>query len=239
MGFFLYYLFFLGYILFFGLVRLRTVQLSAQVGAHIECRCSCSHGEDVWITDVIIKTLDRKWHHARKRWAEDLGWFLKINSWDLNLDKASWFSKLGEASPVGSTRCAARGGVRWNSQHSKNCVSLSPRVENLKSQEGNKSFGLELPRVISVSSVFRDSYAYERFTYPNILRIHILSMLHLFERRIFSPTRSWTYPTKYRLWVLHDTVYKENKRIISGEGGREKKKKEKKRQIGWLVVWIL
>ena len=36
------------------------------------------------------------------------------------------------ASPVWSTGCAARGGVRWNSQHSKNCVSLSPRVENLK-----------------------------------------------------------------------------------------------------------
>ena len=52
--------FFDGYILSFGLVRLRTVRLSARVGAHIECRCSRSRGEDVTITDVIIKTPDRK-----------------------------------------------------------------------------------------------------------------------------------------------------------------------------------
>ena len=46
---------------FFGLVRLRTFRLSAWVGAHIERRCSCSCGEDATITDVIIKTPDRKW----------------------------------------------------------------------------------------------------------------------------------------------------------------------------------
>ena len=46
---------FVGYILSFGLVR-----LSARVGAHIQRRCSRSHGEDVTITDVIIKTPDRK-----------------------------------------------------------------------------------------------------------------------------------------------------------------------------------
>ena len=34
-------------------------------------------------------------------------------------------------------------------------VSLSSRVERPKSQEGNKSFVPELPRVVSVSSVFR------------------------------------------------------------------------------------
>ena len=51
-------------------------------------------------------------------------------------------------------------------------VSLSPRVEKPKSQEGNKSFVPELPRVVSVSSVFRDSYACERFTYPYVLQIH-------------------------------------------------------------------
>ena len=52
--------FFVGYILSFGLVRLRTIRLSARVGAHIERRCSRSFGEDVTITDVIIKTPDRK-----------------------------------------------------------------------------------------------------------------------------------------------------------------------------------
>ena len=54
--------FFLGYILFFVLVRLRTIRLCAWVGADIERRCSRSCGEDVTITDVIIKTLDRKWN---------------------------------------------------------------------------------------------------------------------------------------------------------------------------------
>ena len=52
-------LFFVGYILSFGLVRLRTIRLSARVGAHIERKCSLSRGEDVTITDVIIKTPDR------------------------------------------------------------------------------------------------------------------------------------------------------------------------------------
>ena len=52
--------FFIGYILSFGLVRLRTIQLSARVGAHIERRCSRSCWEDMTITDVIIKTPDKK-----------------------------------------------------------------------------------------------------------------------------------------------------------------------------------
>ena len=55
-GFLFILSFFVGYILSFGLVRLRTIQLSARVGAHIERRSSRSHGEDVTITDVIIKT---------------------------------------------------------------------------------------------------------------------------------------------------------------------------------------
>ena len=53
--------FFVRYILSFGLVRLRTIRLSARVVAHIERRCSRSFGEDVTITDVIVKTPDRKW----------------------------------------------------------------------------------------------------------------------------------------------------------------------------------
>ena len=53
--------FFVGYILSFGLVRLRTNRLSARVGPHIERRCPRSCGEDVKITDVIIKIPDRKW----------------------------------------------------------------------------------------------------------------------------------------------------------------------------------
>ena len=78
-GFFFILSFFVGYILSFGLVRLRTIGLSVRVGAHIECRCSRSCGEDVTITDVKIKTPDRKYDlgcercQARKRWAEDFG----------------------------------------------------------------------------------------------------------------------------------------------------------------------
>ena len=49
-----------GYILSFGLVRLRTIRLSARAGAsaHIECS-SRSYAEDLTITNVIIKTPDR------------------------------------------------------------------------------------------------------------------------------------------------------------------------------------
>ena len=60
-GIFFILSFFVGYILSLGLVRLRTVQLSARVGAHIEPRGSRSRRENVTITDVIIKTPDRKW----------------------------------------------------------------------------------------------------------------------------------------------------------------------------------
>ena len=53
--------FFVGYILSFGLVRLRTIRLSARSGAHIEWS-SRSPPEDVTITNVIIKTPNRKCH---------------------------------------------------------------------------------------------------------------------------------------------------------------------------------
>ena len=52
--------FFVGYILSFGLVRLRTIRLRARAGAHNKCS-SQSRAEDVTITNVIIKTPDRKW----------------------------------------------------------------------------------------------------------------------------------------------------------------------------------
>ena len=51
--------FFVGKILSFGLFRLRTIRLSARAAAHIECS-SGSRAEDVTITNVIIKTPDRK-----------------------------------------------------------------------------------------------------------------------------------------------------------------------------------
>ena len=69
-GFFFILSFFVGYILSYGLVRLRTFQLTARVRAHIERRCSRSRGEDVTITDVITKTPDRKC--TRVCWVSEL-----------------------------------------------------------------------------------------------------------------------------------------------------------------------
>ena len=119
--------FFVGYILSIGLVRLRTFRLSAQVGEHIERRCSRSRGEDVTITDVIIKPPDR---NELGMWMmscpEAMGWdswvFWK-KQWDLRLDEPSWIWIW--AKPVQLF-------LGTNSQHSKNGVSLSPRVESLK-----------------------------------------------------------------------------------------------------------
>ena len=63
--------------------RLRNIRLRVRVVAHIKRWCSRSRGDDVTITDVIIKPPDRKWDlgcewcHARKRWAGILGDFEK------------------------------------------------------------------------------------------------------------------------------------------------------------------
>ena len=148
------------YILSFGLVRLRTIRLSARAGAHIECssrlRCGgcdnhkCHNKNPRWEMG-----LGCEWRHARKRWAGILGDFeKKAVSWDLSLGEASWFLKLGEASPVCGLRdaCAFVGSVIWDSDSGlrvqlgswpKNdvetvsiikivCFSLSPYGEKLK-----------------------------------------------------------------------------------------------------------
>ena len=101
----------------------------------------------------------------------------KAISWDLSLEEASWFSSLGQARPVKSTRCAARGGARWISQHSRNCVSLFSCWKP-KSQKGNKSFVPE-PRESSVFRVFRDSYACECFTYLYISHISHITNIYI------------------------------------------------------------
>ena len=92
-------------------------------------------------------------------------------SWDLSLGESSWDSDLGETSPVvvyGMRRAFVRS-VSWdlnlgkgssageltegrcrNSQHCKNCVSLSS-CRKTKSQKVNKRFIPELKKVVSVS----------------------------------------------------------------------------------------
>ena len=140
--------FFVGYILSFGLVRFRTIRLSARASAHIECRCSRPHSEDMTITNVIIKTPERKrdWGmndfrprsdglrivviFEKKQLTEIWSWTkrVEIRSWAWRLESWSWTRRV----QLWTTGCAARCGVRWNSQHSKNCVSLSSSRKNLK-----------------------------------------------------------------------------------------------------------
>ena len=124
------------------------------------------------IRDVTIKNPDRKWNrgrewrHARKSWGF---WNLKKKkiSWDLNSEPESWDSSLEKGSrflvsarrdQLGSTKCAARDGVRWKSQHRKKlCVCLSLLMsKNLKLKKVIKSFVPE-----PISSVFGFLYVYE------------------------------------------------------------------------------
>ena len=75
-----------------------------------------------------------------------------------------------EASPVCGLRDALRVcWVRWNGQHSKNCVSLSSfRKTKLK-----KSINVSYLNNRKSSSVSRDSYACKHSTYPYIFCIWI------------------------------------------------------------------
>ena len=115
--------FFIGYILSFGLVRLRTIQLSARAGVHTRGgynnhRChniKTPDGKSDWGVDDVMPGSDG---------LGILVIFEKAVSWDSKLGEASWDLSLGEAveiwywmkrveirtwsSPVGSTGRAAR-----------------------------------------------------------------------------------------------------------------------------------
>ena len=136
-----------------------------------------------------------EWRHARKRGAENFGdfwkkavsWDLMLDeaSWHLNLGEASWFLDLGEASPAGDygMHRAFIGSVSWDSDSGprvppgnwlknkvetvsivKICVSLSVvRKPKVKKKLINISY-----LNYRESSVFRDFYASEHFTYPYI-----------------------------------------------------------------------
>ena len=160
-------LFFVGYILSFALVRLRTIRLSAREGAHIECRCSRSRAEDVTITNVIIKKtqigLGWEWRHAWKQGDGNFGdfwkkkqlveirtWARPVHLWSTGcaahlLDQwvEIWLWAESSAGELTEERCR-------NSQHSKNCISLSS-CQKTKSQKVNKRFVPELKKVVSVS----------------------------------------------------------------------------------------
>ena len=102
----------------------------------------------------------------------DFGWFLKktveIWSWTKRIDFWTW------ARPVQlwTTRCPRVVGSDGTVSIVK-IVSLSSRVERLKFKKVIKVSYLNY-RESSVFRVFRDSYAYERFTDPYNLRISLL-----------------------------------------------------------------
>ena len=105
------------------------------------------------------------------------------------------------ASTVGSARCW----VRWNSQHSKKCVSLSPPVENVKDKKVKKSSVPELPRVVSVSSVLR-------------IPIHVnVLYISIFYASIY------LYISHIRIWLCYNLRSRGKQRL------KKKKKKKKKK----------
>ena len=166
--------FFVGYILSFGLVRLRSIRLSAQVGAHIERRCSRSHREDVIITDVIIKPRIEiglgMWMTSCPE-AMSRGFWVIFEKKKL-VDIWNWTSEL--RSEPRWVQLGLRDALRVVGSDEtvsilKN-VSLSPRAENLKVKKVIKVSYLNYRD----SSVFRDSDCCERSTYLNISHIRIL-----------------------------------------------------------------
>ena len=115
-----------------------------------------------------------QWRHARGRWAGNLviskKTFVEILTLGRAVQKLVEIWLWGKPVQLGATGCAARllsqlveiwlrtGQSNWgltkercrNSQHSKNCVSLSS-CRKTKLKNNNKRFVLELWRVVSVS----------------------------------------------------------------------------------------
>ena len=123
---------FVNYILSFGLIGLWTIRLSAGAGAHIEYS-SRWRAEDMTITNVIIKTPDRKWTGVwMTSCPEAMGWGQSFEIW--------LWARPVHMGATGCATCLLRSELRFdsgpgessrglggrcrNSQHSKNCVSL-------------------------------------------------------------------------------------------------------------------
>ena len=132
--------FFVGYILSFELIWLRTIRFSARAGTHIERRCSHSCTVDVTITDVIIKTPDRNGTGIWMTSCPDVRdwkfwWFWKKSS---KLRFGPGWSELrfeagrGESSWAYGMRRAFVGSDGMVSI--VKIVSLSPHVERLNSR---------------------------------------------------------------------------------------------------------
>ena len=125
-------------------------------------------GADVTIRDVTIKTPDREmgpgmWMTSCQEALRIWGIWKKSVSWDSSLEEGSRFLVSPRRDQLGSTKCAARGGLRWKSQHSKKLYFSLLMLKNLKLKKVIKSF---VPEPISC---FSDSYMFmnicERFPY--------------------------------------------------------------------------
>ena len=109
---------------------------------------------------------------------EVMGWGFwdlkkKTVSWDSRLEEGSWFSRARRGQTSSFRRGAARGGVRWKSQHRKElCLSLLVS-KNLKLKKVIKSFVPGPKKRVESVSCFSDSYMImnicERFMHVNIL----------------------------------------------------------------------
>ena len=175
----------MGYILSFVLVRIRTIRLSARLGAHIEFRCSRSRGQDITVTNVIIKTLDRNETGdvngvmPGSNGLRILGDFWKkAVSWDLRQDEAGWFLSWARPFHLGVRDVPSIVGSDGTVSIVKIIsLSLSLFLYLLVSKN------LKIKKVIKVSYLnqesrqcfecFSDSYAYERCTYPYVSSIRI------------------------------------------------------------------
>ena len=105
---------------------------------------------------------------------EAMGWgFLELekNSWDSTLEEGSWFSGARRGQTSSLRRGAARGRVRWKSQHSKKlCLSLLVS-KNLEIKKVNKSFVPEQKESSQCFVYFGIPYVY--FTYSYLGRIFV------------------------------------------------------------------
>ena len=157
--------------IFFFYIRLWTVRLLVQVFTLARGGCNNHRCHN--------KTPDGKWDWGVNNvmpGSDGLGFLVilkkKAVSWDSTLGEVSWDSDLGEASPVvvyGMCRVIV-GSVSWalnlgkassarglteercrNSQHNKNCVSLSSCRKTKSKNKVDKRFAPELPRVVRIS----------------------------------------------------------------------------------------
>ena len=85
-------------------------------------------------------------------------------SWDSSLEEGSRFLISPRRDQLGFTKCVARGGVRWKSQHRKKSCFSFLMSKNLKLKKVNKSFVPE-----PISSVFR--IPIYLWTFVNVFRI--------------------------------------------------------------------